>query len=306
MGLLGMKKRPSDISELQATASIGQNYLMRLYGECLKSRGYIIGQILLTQEDFNERKRYLNIKHTVEALLAHNAIPIINENDTVATDEIRCGDNDRISSLVSDLCQADKLIILTDVEGLMDEKGSVIRSVDEVTAKIARLGGRSPCDLGTGGMATKIEAARYVTAAGIECVVADGGKRDVILNILEGESVGTTFRKKEARFIARKRWIAYSSKSKGTLTVDSGAKEAVSKKDKSLLASGILAVKGSFRAGDVVSIADREGEEFARGLVNYSSDEINRVKGHGTSDFKDILGRKGRDEVIHKDDLVVL
>lgn len=307
MSLLNMKKRPLELSYLQATAAIGQNYLMSIYSRYFKRDGYNVGQILLTQDDFNSRRRYLNIKNTINTLLKHNAIPVINENDTVATEEIKCGDNDRLSSLVADLCEADALIILTDVDGLLDEEGKTISIVDEITPKILKLGGKSHCDLGTGGMATKIEAAKVVTKAGKVCIIANGRSKDVLLKIvIEGENIGTAFKSKTAKFIAKKRWIAYSSRPAGTIGVDIGAKDAISNRDKSLLASGILAVDGKFTVGDVVSIVDKNGREFARGVVNYSSREIARIKGLKTGDFKDVLGYKGHDEVIHKDNLVIL
>ena len=305
--LLGLKKRPTDLSELQAIAAIGQNHLMHLYSEYFRKRGYLTGQVLLTQEDFNDRERYLNIKHTMDALLGHGAVAIINENDTVATEEIRCGDNDRLSSLVADLCQAEKLILLTDVDGLLDESGSVIGFVSEVTQKILKLGGKSHCDLGTGGMATKIEAARAATKAGIDCIIANGRAKDVLSRIvIGGEPVGTVFESGRKAFVAKKRWIAFSSKPKGSIRVDDGARKALSEKDRSLLASGIISAEGTFASGDAVSIAGEDGEEFARGLSNYSSGEISKIKGLKTSGYKGALGYKGRDEVVHKDNLVIL
>ena len=166
---------------------------MQLYSEYFKARGYLVGQILLTQEDFNDRERFLNIKHTLASLLEHKVIPIINENDTVATDEIKCGDNDRLSSLVADLCQAAKLILITDVDGLLDREGKVVQVVERITPEIMKLGGASHCDLGTGGMATKLEAARTVNRAGIECVIVNGRTKDIIIRAVEGEPVGTRF-----------------------------------------------------------------------------------------------------------------
>lgn len=305
--LLGIKKRPSDLASLQAAAAIGQSHIMRAYSECFKERGYVAGQILLTQEDFNDRARYLNIKHTINALLGHKAIPVINENDTVATEEIKCGDNDRLSSLVADLCQADKLILLTDVDGLLDENGNVIRFVPEVSQKILKLGGASHCDLGTGGMATKIEAARSAVKAGIECVIANGRAKDVLCRIaLDGEFTGTVFASGRRAFAARKRWIAFSSRTKGAVTVDDGAKAALSESHRSLLASGIVKVEGSFASGDTIGIADNSGLEFARGVSNYSSDEVSKIKGLKTAGYKVALGYKGADEVVHKDNLVIL
>lgn len=307
MSLLNLGKRPHPLAYLQAVAAVGQSYLMSIYSKCFKREGYHVGQILLTQEDFNDRIRYLNIKNTINSLLKHKAMPVINENDTVATDEIKCGDNDRLSAMVAGLCEADKLILLTDVDGLLDEEGKVISLVHEITPRILRLGGRSHCDLGKGGMATKIDAARIVNSSGIDCVIAPGKKSNVLYKIIiEGEAIGTAFKSQKANFSAKKRWIAFSPKPKGAIRIDDGAKEALMKKDKSLLASGILKADGDFRAGDVVGIADSLGKEFARGVTNYSSEEISKIKGLKTSSFKDILGYKGHDEVIHKDNLAIL
>ena len=307
MSLAGMKKRPADLAGLQAAAAIGQGYLMHVYGESFKERGHNVGQILLTQEDFNDRQRYLNIKNTVNMLLKHKAVPIINENDTVATEEIKCGDNDRLSSLVADLSGADLLLILSDVDGLLDKSGEVIKDVGEITPGILKLGGKSRCDLGTGGMAAKIEAAGTVILSGMDCIIANGRAEDVLSRIaLEGEAVGTIFKGRSMKLAARKRWIAYSSRPKGAIIVDGGAREALAGRGKSLLASGISGLAGNFISGDVVKVADKDGKEFARGLVNYSSSEIAKIKGLKTSQIKSALGYQGRDEVIHKDNLVVL
>lgn len=306
MGLLGLKKRPVKLEELQATASIGQSYLMQLYSGYFKERGHLVGQILLTQEDFNDRKRYLNIKYTIQTLLDHKVVPIINENDTISTEEIKCGDNDRLSSLVSDLCHADMLILLTDVDGLLDEKCNVINFVDEITPRISKLARSSQCELGTGGMASKLDAVRKAAVSGIECIIANGKSKKILVDIIDGKSVGTRFKASVSKLLAKKRWIAFSSKAKGTIIVDNGAKEALSNKNKSLLSSGIVEVDGNFIAGDVVKVADRAFKEFAKGLANYSSSEILKIKGLKTNEIKGALGYKGADEVIHKDNLVIL
>lgn len=214
MSMLGLKKRPTDLPYLQATAAIGQGHLMHLYGGYFRAKGYNIGQILLTQEDFNERSRSLNIKHTINTLLRHKAIPIINENDTVATEEIRCGDNDRLSSLVAYLSDADCLVLLSDVDGLLNEDGKVVKFVSRIDHKIMKLGGKSHCDLGTGGMATKLEAAGLAARSGISCVIANGREKKIIEKILDGKAPGTTFGIKKSSGGAKdagKRWIAYSS-----------------------------------------------------------------------------------------------
>jgi glutamate 5-kinase len=276
MWLLGLKKRPSGkIAQLQASAAIGQGHLMHLYGDIFRSRGYNVGQMLLTQEDFNDRARYLNIKHTIDALLEHNAIPVINEND--------------------------------DVDGFLDRDGKVIRRVSALTPYLAGHAGKSRCDLGTGGMATKIEAASIAAKSGITCVIANGRDKNVIRRVIDGEDIGTVFTTAAARKVdAKKRWIAFSSRSKGEIVVDGGAGRALKDRHKSLLASGILEVRGSFESGGAVSILDSEGREIARGLSEYSSSDIAKIKGLKTSDFKRVLGYKTSDEVVHKDNLVIL
>jgi len=307
MWLLGMKKRPLELASLQAAAAIGQNYLMQLYSEYFKEYGYLTAQILLTQEDFNDRKRYLNIKHTIDAILKHNVVPIINENDTVATDEIRCGDNDRLSSLVADIAGCDTLIMLTDVDGLLDENGSVINTVTDVSQKVMRLAGKSHCDLGTGGMATKLASARAASKAGIDCIIANGRAKNILYRIVvDGEGVGTKIICDKKSHDAKKRWIAYSSKAKGSICVDDGARSALCHGNKSLLASGIVGIDGDFASGDVIVISDRQGSEFARGVSNYSAIDVNKIKGLKSRDFKGILGCKAKDEVVHKNNLVIL
>ena len=306
MGLLGMKKRPVKLEDLQAAASIGQSHLMHLYSDYFKERGFLAGQILLTQEDFNDRTRYLNIKKTIETLFSHKAVPVINENDTISTEEIKCGDNDRLSGLVSDLCRADMLILLTDVDGLLDEKCNVINFVDDISARVTKLARENKCELGTGGMASKLESIRKVTASGIECVIANGKTKNIIVDILDGKLAGTCFRSSGTKLLAKKRWIAFSSKPKGSIYVDSGAREALSNKNKSLLASGIVEVDGQFIDGDVVKIADKSFREFARGVTNYSSSELSKIKGLKTGEIKIVLGCKARGEVVHKDNLVIL
>lgn len=307
MGILALKKRPHDnIAALQATASIGQSFLMHTYAEYLKERRYAAGQILLTQDDLSDRKRYINIRHTIEALLDYNAVPIINENDTVATEEMKCGDNDRLSSLVADLCGADMLILLTDVDGLLDAHGRTISTVGSVTRDIAKLAGKSGCDMGTGGMVTKIEAARIAMDAGIGCVIANGRAKDIIKRILRGEMTGTYFTARKVDLLAKKRWIAFTPGTKGSVKVDTGAAQAILEKNRSLLASGILEVCGSFRSQDVISIRSNEGTEIAKGLTNYASAEIETIKGLRSDEFAKKLGYKGPDEVIHKDNLAVL
>ncbi len=305
-GLIGLKSLPNSLSELQAIASIGQNELMRIYSEAFGKEKRVIGQILLTQEDFNDRRRYLNIKYTIDALFEKGAIPVVNENDTVSTEEIKCGDNDRLSSLVADLTESDAHIILTDVDGVYDRAGETMRTVNEITEDIKALAGEKCSAFTKGGMATKIEAAERVTSAGIDCMIANGRTRNILKAVLSRKAACTYFKAKQVKKGAKKRWIAYSSKVKGSVFVDDGAKKALVSGNKSLLSSGIIKKEGSFKAGDAVSIRGSDGHEFARGLVNYSSGEVERIKGLKTKDIESALGYKDHDEVVHRDHLVVL
>lgn len=306
LGMLGEKRIPDSLSELQAIAAIGQSELMHRYGEFFKKMGYIVGQILLTQEDFNDRRRYLNIKYTVETLISKRVVPVVNENDTVSTEEIKCGDNDRISSLVADLVGADALIILTDVDGLYDREGNLIREVDEISDYIKSLTREKSAFFTRGGMSTKLQAAQRVMYSGIDCYIANGKKTGIISDILKGNGKFTYFRAKWVRKKARERWIAYASKVKGIIFVDDGAKQALVEGKKSLLSTGIIDVKGRFAAGDTIEIADNEKRTFAKGLTNYSSNEIKRIRGLKTSQIESVLGYKDHDEVVHKDNLVIL
>ncbi|MBL7155554.1 MAG: glutamate 5-kinase [Candidatus Omnitrophica bacterium] len=304
-----LKLRGNSLSDLQAMASVGQNELMHLYNEAFKKGNYLTGQILLTQEDFNDRRRYLNIKYTIDALLSENIIPIVNENDTVSTEEIKCGDNDRLSSLVADLSEADCLIMLTDVLGLLDKNGRIKKYVEEITKDIEKLVDKKLLSFTKGGMVTKIEAAKRAMQSGIDCFIAKGTKENIILDLLEGKATYTYFKAMPVKKKAKKRWIAYSSKVKGRIIVDEGAKKALVAKSKSLLASGISGIAGkdgSFKAGDVVGISDSKKKEFARGLTNYSSKEIERIKGLKTGEIESVLGYKDHDEVVHRDNLVIL
>ena len=306
LGLIKLNKRSKSLSELQAIASVGQNHLMDIYNKFLARRGYIAGQILLTQEDLNDRKRFLNIRYTLNTLLEHKAVPVINENDSVSTDEIKFGDNDRLSSLVSDLAEADLLLILTDVEGLYDEKGKVVGEVSSVTGDVKALCKGKGCEVSTGGMITKLEAVKNATHAGVSCVIAKGRKKNIILDVIEGKKEGTFFNAKKAPLRARKRWIAFGRKPKGSIKIDGGAEKALVERNKSLLSSGIISLGGNFSQGDVVDIKSSSGKTVARGLSNYSSEEVKKIKGKKSDKIESELGYKDYDEVIHKDNLVVL
>jgi glutamate 5-kinase len=308
LGLLSLQKKGKSLSELQAIASVGQNHLMDIYNEYFNKRGYMAGQILLTQEDFNDRRRFLNIRYTLNTLLKYKAIPVINENDSVSTEEIKCGDNDRLSSLVADLADSDMLVMLTDVEGLYDRDLKLIRRIQGIAESIGSLRGfcrGKGCDESTGGMMTKLEAARNASKAGIECVIAHGRRKNVIMDIVSGKEIGTRFEASRMTMKARKRWIAFSIKSKGAVKVDKGAENALVGGNKSLLPGGVTGVQGKFSGGDVVDVLTHDGRVIARGMTNYSSEEIEKIKGQKTGRIEGILGHKDYDEVIHRDNLVI-
>jgi len=299
MQVLGLSQRPKTLSGLQAAAAIGQNELMNAYRRFF-SKGFFNAQILLTWDDFNDRGRYKNARNTLCTLLGLRSnsvraiVPIINENDTVSTEEIRFGDNDRLSALVACLISADLLIILSDVEGLLDKDNKVIPVVCDITAEIKSLA--CPTDKKTcvGGMVTKIEAAKIAVDSGIPCVIADGRQRDIILSVIkEPEKHGTLFLPRKA-LAERERWIAFGTKPRGKVIVDDGAKKALMDK-KSLLSVGVIGIKNIFEPGDIVSVVDKQGNEFGRGKVGLSSKKLEEVKG----------GRFDK-EIIHRDNIVIL
>jgi glutamate 5-kinase len=295
MSILNLESRPKELSELQAAAAIGQPELMDLYRRFFKEEGLTCAQVLLTWEDFDNRKRYLNAKNTVSTLLKLKSIPVINENDTVSTDEIKFGDNDRLSALVATLTNADLLIILSDVEGLLTPDKSVVRLVEKITPQIKALACSTRKKTCVGGMVTKIEAANIAVNSGIPCVIANGRRRDIITACAkELETCGTLFLPKDVYLAARKRWIAFGTKTKGKIMVDQGAKRALLN-NKSLLSVGVTAVTGPFASGSTVSVIDHEKNEFARGKVGFSSEQLEKVKGTRTEK-----------EVIHRDNIVIL
>lgn len=320
MGRLGLRKLTT-IPQKQAAAAIGQNLLMGIYERLFKKKDCLVAQVLLTSEDIQNRERYLNARNTLLTLLNYKAIPIVNENDTVAVEEIRFGDNDTLSALVASKVEADLLIILTDTKGLYTAdprrrrggrftqprraEARFIEEVSEITPQLEKMASGSGTLRGTGGMVTKLRAAKIARSSGIAMVIADGRIRNVISRLLAGERLGTLFLPKE-RLKSRKRWIAFGLPLSGKIKIDEGAKKAISKRGKSLLPSGIIEVKGEFSTGDGVSILDEENREFARGIVSYSSSEVDKIKGKKTQEIEKILGYKDYDEVIHRDNLVIL
>ena len=307
---LGLAARPRDVVGKQACAAVGQSRLMRAWEEALEPK--IVAQVLLTHSDVQDRRRYLNARHALTRLLEEGVIPIINENDTVAVDEIKFGDNDTLGGLVAGLVEADALIILSDVDGLYDADprqnpgARRIPTVAKVTASVLALAGDSGSAVGTGGMATKVRAAANANEQGIRCVIAAGHQPGTLTKVLNGEDVGTVFEPSEDRRQARNAWIAHALKPRGRLRVDAGARGALVEKKKSLLPSGVLAVEGNFAAGDAVDLCDASGAVFARGLAAYGADELRKLAGKKSSQIEATLGWKGLDEAVHRDDLAVL
>ena len=308
---MSLKEPPKSISQKQAIAAIGQSYLIRTYEKYFEKKQLKVAQVLLTHEDLSNRQRYLNARNTIFTLLHFGVIPIINENDTVSAEEIKFGDNDTLSALATNMIEADLLIMLSDVDGLFtvnpkeDGAGELIHTVKKITPEIERLAGRKKSQMGTGGMSTKIQAAKKAVASGAMTVIVNGSEKNIIEKVLKGEEVGTLFLP-SSRMKSRKHWITYTLKPKGVITVDNGAKKALIKSGKSLLPSGIIEAEGIFKLGDCVSLIDTKGDEFARGLVNFEKKDLSKIKGCQTKDIEQILGHKHFEEVIHRDNLVLL
>jgi glutamate 5-kinase len=313
MARLGLGVRPRSIPEKQAAAAVGQTALMWHYEAAFKRHGLTVGQVLLSAHDISDRARYLNARNTLLTLLRFKVVPIVNENDTVAVEEIKVGDNDNLSALVASLIEADLLVVLTDVDGLytgdpeVDPAARKLDTVDAVTDDILRLVWDRAGRVSVGGMATKLEAAQKAAASGVPMIIGSGREDGVLARILRGEPVGTHFLPRADRLGARKRWIAFAVPPQGRLTVDAGARQALTLQGKSLLPSGVTAVEGDFAAGEVVAVAgDSDDGEFARGLVNFDAGELRRIRGAKTQEIEDRLGYKSFDEVIHRDNLVLL
>lgn len=298
---LGLKARPKEMAWLQAAAAAGQSVLMQRYEEAFGKLGIAVAQVLLTHADLADRARTNNARNALAALLEVGAVPIINENDAVAVDEIKFGDNDQLASMVTPLCEAEVLLLLSDVEGLLDKEGRRVPFVRSVAREARPLAGGSTSGVGTGGMASKVEAARRATLAGADVVIAAAREPSIITRVLSGEDVGTVFAAVPQRLSARKHWIAYTLRPRGALLVDRGAAEAVCGQSKSLLAVGVLGVRGTFMPGDAVALVDPEGAEIARGLSRVSAGDAARLAGRRREDEDET------DEVlVHRDDLVVL
>jgi glutamate 5-kinase len=313
----GMKKlnlgvKPRDISMKQAIAACGQSALMWYYEKAFSAFGEKVAQILLTHDVLSVRKRFLNARKTLFTLLRMEVIPIVNENDTVAVEEIMLGDNDNLAALVTSLVEADLLVLLTDIEGLYNKDprnhrdAELITLIDEIDERIEEIAGETLGRTTTGGMRTKIEASKTAAAFGVPTIIANGKKPTKLSEIFSGKDIGTLFLPAKEKLKGRKHWIAFTLKPSGEIRIDDGAKRAISSSGKSLLPAGIKDVSGEFEVGELVRCIDEGGIEVARGLSSYSSDEIRKIAGAKTSEIEKILGYKYSDEVIHRDDLVVV
>lgn len=313
VGRLGLKKRPEDLRGLQAAAAVGQAYLIRAYDEGFRRHDRHAAQLLLTHEDFDSRPRYLNMRNTLTALFEYNSVPVINENDTISVDEIKFGDNDRLAAMVTNLLRAPLLIILSVVDGLyrQDPAGSVGGTAEPVTLvtnlddEILGMAGASRSPLGTGGMSSKLQSSKLVTQAGGSVIIASGKQANPLTRILRGEPVGTLFLARGATQGARKRWIGLTARPRGHLVVDSGARAAIESRHRSLLPIGVVEVIGQFGKGDVVGVRDPDGQEFARGLSNFGTEDVCQIRGKKSGEVRKVLGGASYEEVIHKDNLVL-
>lgn len=312
MSRLGLKIRPKALHELQAAASVGQMGLVQSFESNFQRHGLHAAQVLLTHDDLADRRRYLNARSTLMALLEYKVVPVINENDAVATEEIRFGDNDTLGALVANLIGADLLIILTDQLGLFDSDPSVnadavlISQMSSDDLRLDAMAGESRSGLGRGGMATKVSAARLASRSGASTVIVSGEIDNVLTKIIAGEEIGTYLFASIEPIVARKQWLAGQLKAKGYLELDAGAVKVLRASGKSLLAVGIKSVKGHFNRGELVICLDSKGFEVARGLVNYKAEEIGLIKGRSSCQFENILGYSDDEEVIHRDNLVLV
>jgi glutamate 5-kinase len=312
MERLGLTERPTSTAKLQANAAVGQGLLMQVYHDAFYWNGMTAAQVLLTREGLASRTGYLNARAAFEALFDYDVVPIVNENDTVAVEEIHFGDNDMLAAIVASLVSADLLLILSDVRGLcaVDESSGaltdrVIPEVGEVTHDVLRHGRDSTSLAGTGGMIAKLHAAKRATRAGVEMVIAHGREEGVIARVLAGERLGTRFLASESVLPSRKQWLAFAPVAAGTIVVNSGAAERIVSGNASLLPVGVVRAEGEFVRGDLVTVADESGREIARGLTGFSADEIGRIRGRHSSEVAEVLGRAADEAIIHRDNLVV-
>ncbi len=302
---LGLTSRPRAIARLQASAAVGQSQLMRCYEDAFASYGMAPAQVLLTHSDLADRDRYLNARGAIDALIELGAVPVINENDTVAVEEIKFGDNDQLAAMVATLASADLLVLLTNVDGVLDPHGAPVRLVSDPTQASALVRAETS-DVGTGGMKSKVDAASRAARRGVPVVIADASDEQALTRILGGDEVGTLFLPHGSPLASRKHWIAYTLKPKGAIVVDDGAKRALIERQRSLLPAGVIGVRGDFEPGDAVRIVDSGGQEIARGLARYGTRDVARLAGARSEEIEAKLGRAGDDEIVHRDDLVAI
>jgi glutamate 5-kinase len=308
---LGITSRPSDMPTLQATAAVGQVRLVHAYRQLLNERGLMVGQVLVTRHDTGHRQQYVNACHTLERLLELGVVPVVNENDTTAVEEIRFGDNDYLAAVVAMMVHADLVVLLTDIEGLYsadpraDAGARLVERVDELTEEHVASAGGPGSAVGSGGMATKLEAARALMKAGIPLVVAGGRRPNVVVDAVAGLPVGTLFAGGAAAVKGRKLWLAYAGHTRGSVTIDDGARDALCLRGKSLLPAGVLDVTGSFVVGDPISLVAGDGRELGRGLVGMSAEDLRKVKGLRSADIGAVLPGWDGSEVVHRDHLVI-
>ena len=308
---MGLSERPDSMQEKQALASVGQVLLMHLYDKFFTEYGQVAGQVLLTKENFANHNQYINARNTLMAMLKSGIIPVINENDAVTVAEVKIGDNDTLSATVAAIVDADVLIILSDIDGVYDAnpqthpEAKLLSEIKEITSGVEAMAGGAGSAVGTGGMATKIEAAKIATAAGVTMFIASGGENGMLGRIIAGEDVGTVFPPKDAHLRARKGWLDFGKRISGILVVDEGCVKAL-KKGSSLLAAGILATEGEYTAGSTVRVLTADYQEIARGTIAYDAAAVAKIKGRKTSDFTDILDGEIHDEVIHRDNMVLM
>ena len=312
LGKLGMAQKPESIPEKQAVAAIGQGVLMHIYEKLFAEYGQIMGQVLLTKENSVRHNQYIHSRNSLLAQLAMGAIPVINENDAVAVDEIKIGDNDNLSAMVATLIDADALIILSDIEGLYtanpsaDPEAELIPEIPEITPEVERIAGGAGSRLGTGVMTTKIQAAQIAMNAGVTMVIAAGFREGVLHGVLAGKEIGTVFPARESHLRVRKSWLAFGKRLAGEILVDDGCAAAMREHGSSLLAAGVLDCEGDFCRGNTVRVIDCRQQEIARGIVNYNAGTLKKLLGHKTDEFSQIVGENVPEEVIHRDNMVLM
>ena len=309
---LGIKTRPKILSELQSAAAVGQMDLVQIYERFFSDNNLISAQVLLTHDDLSDRKRYLNARSTIFSLIRNKVIPVINENDTVASEEIRFGDNDTLAAMVANLIEADLLVLLTDQEGLFssdpreNKNAELIQNGYVDDKRLDELASGTKSEIGTGGMATKILAARRAALSGTHTIIGSGRRKNILLDLNKDEAIGTFLHSREIKLLARKKWLADNLKSKGKIFVDIGAENALINKGKSLLVAGVTKVVGSFDRGEVIQCVNESGREISKGLVNYNSEEVKKIIGVSSDKIESILGYVNESSLIHRNNMIIL